>query len=192
MLDSSVTLFGSMGRVFLKTLAQSRLLAARASETLNAQVSSKDLKKMQCNRGLYLKSKDKPSYWHVQRNPSGSLFNPLDEFLLSIKSSKNNIWYSLLNKSRARKVLLTSNCGLVGINDCKAKTREAAVRTTESVARKMKNLGIGSCDVKFRYLPRIESCLQTLTNNGITLKQVSYVPQLTVGIPQRPRKRRRV
>lgn len=174
------------GRIHGASLGSSKPSAS------SAQVTSKDLKRMQCNRGLYLKNRDKPSYWHVLRNPTGLLFNPLDEFLLSIKSSKNNIWYTLMNKCNANRTLFTMNCGLVGINTAAAKTRDAAVRTAESVARKMKNLGILSCDVKFRYLPRIEACLETLVKNGISLKHVSYIPRLAVGIAQRPRKRRRV
>lgn len=159
---------------------------------VKAQLTKKDKASMQGNVGKYLLKGDKPEFHNIDKNRNGRIFEPNNLFEVVITGSKNNCWMTVLNKGRKRRAVFTSNCGNVGIRDAKARSPKSAYRVAENVARKLKRLGVGCADVKFRKLMKVDMCLQAFQGLGLNVTRLTHVPRLPKGKPNRVKKRRRV
>lgn len=91
---------------------KSRLVPAGAhSVRPRRQLSRKERRAFQGHLRRYQLMGDKPEFHHVDRNINDHIFEPTDNFLLRITTSKNNCHVQLLNKSNGRRTIFGSFAG---------------------------------------------------------------------------------
>ena len=167
-------------------------IRGRKAVVPKAQLTRKEKASMQGNVGKYLLKGERPEFHNIDRNRNGRIFEPTNLFEVVISSSKNNCWMTVLNRGRKRRTVFHSNCGNVGIRDAKARSPKSAYRVAENVARKLKRLGVGCAEVRFRKLMKVDMCLQAFQGLGLKVTRLTHEPRLPKGKPNRVKKRRRV
>ncbi|EER01336.1 ribosomal protein S11, putative [Perkinsus marinus ATCC 50983] len=120
---------------------------------LNA-MSKKERRKFPGNFMNFKLGGGRPEFYHVERNQNGRIFEPDHVFEIVVYGTKNNCQATVINKSWNRRTVSLTNAGRVGIRKCKRKGNKTAERIGQSVAKKMRRLGVSCADLRFRYLMR--------------------------------------
>ncbi|CAD7925306.1 unnamed protein product [Amoebophrya sp. A120] len=156
------------------------------------QLSKKERKQLQGNIGKYANSAGRPEFHNVDLDRHGRICEPTDVFEIVITTSKNNVWIVVNNKAREGRTVFSSHAGNVGLRKSGRRTIDAAHRIASNIARKCKRLGVSVCEVRFRWLMKVEAILQAFQAQGLHITRVTHVPRLPKGDPHKCRKRRRV
>lgn len=156
------------------------------------QLSKAQRRNFQGNIQKYKLMGGRPEFHNVDRNKYGRIFEPWHTFEVVITSSKNNCWVTVKNKGRRYRCVFFSHAGNVGMRKANRKTEMATERIALNVARKLKRLGVVCCEVTFRKIMKVETCLQAFQACGLQVTRLTHVPRLPKGIPMKPRKQRRV
>jgi len=156
------------------------------------QLSKAQRRNFQGNIRRYKLMGGRPEFHNVDRNRYGRIFEPWHTFEVVITSSKNNCWVTVKNKGRRYRCVFTSHGGNVGMRKANRKTEMATERIALNVARKLKRLGVVCCEVTFRKIMKVETCLQAFAAVGLQVTRLTHVPRLPQGDPSKPRKQRRV
>ncbi|KAF4709618.1 hypothetical protein FOZ63_029421, partial [Perkinsus olseni] len=147
---------------------------------LNA-MSKKERRKFPGNFMNFKLGGGRPEFYHVERNQNGRIFEPDHVFEIVVYGTKNNCQATVINKSWNRRTVSLTNAGRVGIRKCKRKGNKTAERIGQSVAKKMRRLGVTCADLRFRYLMRIGPFVRGLTTNGLKITSVTHEPRLPKG-----------
>ncbi|KAF4663463.1 Neuropathy target esterase [Perkinsus chesapeaki] len=123
---------------------------------LNA-MSKKERRKFPGNFMNFKLGGGRPEFYHIERNQNGRIFEPDHVFEIVVYGTKNNCQATVINKSWNRRTVSLTNAGRVGIRKCKRKGNKTAERIGQSVAKKMRRLGVTCADLRFRYLMRQSS-----------------------------------
>lgn len=156
------------------------------------QLSKAQRRNFQGNIRRYKLMGGRPEFHNVDRNRYGRIFEPWHTFEVVITSSKNNCWVTVKNKGRRYRCVFTSHAGNVGMRKANRKTEMSTERIALNVARKLKRLGVVCCEVTFRKIMKVETCLQAFAAVGLQVTRLTHVPRLPQGDPAKPRKQRRV
>ncbi len=156
------------------------------------QLTKKERNSLQGNIARFFRKGGKPEFWSTDRNIHRRIFEPMDTFLLTITSSKNNVWITAVNRGRQYRTVFQSHAGNVGLAKAKQRSPDAAYRVAENCARKLKRLGVTCADVRFRKIMRVDQCLSAFQAHGLRLTRLTHEPRLPFGYAHRPRNKRRV
>lgn len=171
---------------------QNKASSARPVVKKMGALSKSQRKNFQGNIGRYKLMGGREEFHNVDRNRHGRIFEPWHTFEVVITSSKNNCWVTVKNKGRRYRSVFASHAGNVGLRKAARKTEMATQRIAENVARKLKRLGVVCCEVTFRRIMKVETCLQAFQQQGLQVTRLTHQPRLPKGVPHKPRKQRRV
>lgn len=184
--------FGTFARGFAADAAAQKASSARPAIKKMGALSKSQKKNFQGNIGRYQRMGGRDEFHNVDRNRYGRIFEPWHTFEVVITSSKNNCWVTVKNKGRRYRTVFASHAGNVGFRKAARKTEMATQRIAENVARKLKRLGVVCCEVTFRRIMKVETCLQAFQQCGLQVTRLTHQPRLPKGVPHKPRKQRRV
>ncbi|CAD7969811.1 unnamed protein product [Amoebophrya sp. A25] len=156
------------------------------------QLSKKEKRELQGNIAKYANNRGRPEFHNIDLDRHGRIFEPTDVFEIVITSSKNNLWIAVVNKARENRTVFTSHAGNVGLRKSARRAADAAHRVAQNIARKCKRLGVTVCEVRFRWLQKMEIVLQAFQAHNLRVTRVTHLPRLPKGDPHKCRKRRRV
>jgi len=156
------------------------------------QLTKKEKRNLQGHLRRYMLMGGRPEFHNIDRNQHGRIFEPTDTFEVVISSSKNNCWVVVNNKGRGWRTAFVSHAGNIGQRKADRKLPSCTYRIAQNIARKLKRMGVSCCEVRCRYLLKVEICLQAFQAHGLQVTKISHVPRLPKGKPTKARKRRRV
>lgn len=156
------------------------------------QLTKKEKRTLQGNVRRYTLMGGRPEFHHIDLNRNGRIFEPTDTFEVVISSSKNNCWVTVNNKGRGWRTAFVSHAGNIGQRKADRKLPSTTYRIAQNIARKLKRMGVSCCEVRCRYLMKVEICLQAFQAHGLLVTKITHVPRLPKGKPTKARKRRRV
>ena len=193
---------GFLQRRFCATLGAAASAGTAALESIRrtmagntprpTQLTKKERNSMQGNIARFFRKGGKPEFWSTDRNRHHRIFEPMDMFMVTITSSKNNVWITAINKGRQYRTVFQTHAGNVGIAKAKQRAPETAYRIAENCARKLKRLGVTCAEVRFRKLMRVDQCLSAFQAHGLHVTKLTHEPRLPFGYAHRPRNKRRV
>eukprot|EP00389_Voromonas_pontica_P016324 GDKH01025516.1.p1 GENE.GDKH01025516.1~~GDKH01025516.1.p1 ORF type:complete len:257 (-),score=3.97 GDKH01025516.1:124-894(-) len=156
------------------------------------QLSNAEKRNFQGNIGKWLKNGGRPEFHGIERNSNNHIKEATDKFLVVIRSSKNNCFIYVQNRSRGYRLVFQSYAGNVNYSKTAQQTPQCTYRIAQNVARKCRRLGITHADLRFRKLYRVNDALQAFQAHGLAITSITHAPRLPKGCFLRPRKRRRV
>eukprot|EP00929_Paragymnodinium_shiwhaense_P106058 TRINITY_DN71156_c0_g1_i1.p1 TRINITY_DN71156_c0_g1~~TRINITY_DN71156_c0_g1_i1.p1 ORF type:complete len:272 (-),score=62.19 TRINITY_DN71156_c0_g1_i1:23-838(-) len=160
--------------------------------TKQVHLTKAQRKNFQGNIRKYKLDGGKEEFHYMDRNHHGRLFEPWHTFEVVISSSKNNCFVTVKNKGWKYRCVFYSHSGNVGISKGLRKTEAATERVALNIARKLKRLGVSVCEVSFRKIMKVETCLQAFQAAGLQVTRLTHQPRLPKGIGHKPKKQRRV
>lgn len=174
------------------TEALRNIKSALQTPVKRMQLTKKEKRTLQGNVRRYILMGGRPEFHHIDLNRNGRIFEPTDTFEVVISSSKNNCWVTVNNKGRGWRTAFVSHAGNIGQRKADRRLPSTTYRIGQNIARKLKRMGVSCCEVRCRYLMKVEICLQAFQAHGLLVTKITHVPRLPKGKPTKARKRRRV